>query len=51
MKFTYKADELKWVIADDADADADYGTYNSKAPKRNMADVFSLDGKKGSKNQ
>lgn len=41
MTFTYDAKDLKWK-ADNA------VTYNSKAPSRNMADVFSLDGKKAS---
>lgn len=41
MTFTYKAATLKWEVNDVV-------TYNSKEPKRNMADVFSLDGKKAS---
>lgn len=44
MTFTYDAKDLKWTVGNND------VTYNSKAPSRNMADVFSLDGKKASTN-
>lgn len=42
MTFTYIAKDLKW------DVGKNDVTYNSNKPERNMADVFSLDGKKTS---